>query len=196
MRNVDAAAGDPRIRMVVDSAALAYYMPFAKLPTERAEELVKLNVLAPVRLIHSALPGMIQRGNGAIISIASLLAFSAANANPQLPARAVYAASKSFLLTFVRLLAQELRDTGVRLQVVCPGVVKTEFHTRQQIDVSHMPRTEPEQIVQASMLALQRGEIVCMPTVDEADRLQRYDQAANEVFMGGMKPALAGRYSG
>jgi short-subunit dehydrogenase len=182
--------------MVVDSAALAYYMPFAKLPTERAEELVKLNVLAPVRLIHSALPGMIQRGNGAIISIASLLAFSAANANPQLPARAVYAASKSFLLTFVRLLAQELRDTGVRLQVVCPGVVKTEFHTRQQIDVSHMPRTEPEQIVQASMLALQRGEIVCMPTVDEADRLQRYDQAANEVFMGGMKPALAGRYSG
>jgi len=196
MRNVDAAAGDPRIRMVVDSAALAYYMPFAKLPTEMAEELVKLNVLAPVRLIHSALPGMIQRGNGAIISIASLLAFSAANANPQLPARAVYAASKSFLLTFVRLLAQELRDTGVRLQVVCPGVVKTEFHTRQQIDVSHMPRTEPEQIVQASMLALQRGEIVCMPTVDEADRLQRYDQAANEVFMGGMKPALAGRYSG
>ncbi len=158
MRNVDAAAGDPRIRMVVDSAALAYYMPFAKLPTERAEELVKLNVLAPVRLIHSALPGMIQRGNGAIVSIASLLAFSAANANPQLPARAVYAASKSFLLTFVRLLAQELRDTGVRLQVVCPGVVKTEFHTRQQIDVSHMPRTEPEQIVQASMLALQRSQ--------------------------------------
>ncbi len=196
LKDRHAAAEDPRIRMVVDSAALAYYMPFAKLPTERAEELVKLNVLAPVRLIHSALPGMIQRGNGAIISIASLLAFSAANANPQLPARAVYAASKSFLLTFVRLLAQELRDTGVRLQVVCPGVVKTEFHTRQQIDVSHMPRTEPEQIVQASMLVLQRGEIVCMPTVDEADRLQRYDQAANEVFMGGMKPALAGRYSG
>lgn len=192
---VDAAATERRIGMVVDSAALAHYMPFLKLPTEKAEELVNLNVLAPVRLIRAALPGMVERGNGTVITIATLLAFSAAADNPQLPQRAVYAATKSFLLTFIRLLALELRDTGVRLQVVCPGVVKTEFHTRQNIDMSHMPRTEPQQVVEASMLALERGEVVCIPTLEDAGRLQRYDQAAVEVFMGGMRPVLAERYS-
>jgi short-subunit dehydrogenase len=195
-RDVDAAAADSRIEVVVDCAALAHYMPFLELPTGTAEELVKLNVLAPVRLIGAALPGMVRRKRGTIISIATLLAFSATADNPQLPKRAVYAATKSFLLTFIRLLAMELRDTGVRLQVVCPGVVKTEFHTRQNMDMSHMPRTEPEQVVQASMLALERGEVVCIPTLEEADRLQRHDQAEIEVLMGGRQPTLAERYSG
>lgn len=196
IRSVEAAAAEPRIALVVDSAALAHYMPFLELPADQADELVKLNVLAPVRLIHAALPGMVERGSGAVISMASLLAFSAAADNPQLPKRAVYAASKAFLVTFIRLLALELRDTGVRLQVVCPGIVKTEFHTRQNIDLSHMPRMEPQQVVEASLRALERGEVVCVPTLEDADSLQRYDKASTEVFTAGMRPALAPRYSG
>jgi hypothetical protein len=195
MRDVDEAAADPRVQMVVDCAALAHYMSFLDLPTEKAEELVKLNVLAPVRLIHAALPSMVERGNGTIITFATQLVFSATADNPQLPRRAVYAATKAFLFTFVRLLALELRDTGVRLQVVCPGVVKTEFHTRQDMDVSHMLRLEPEQVVQASMLALDRGEIVCIPSLEDADLLKSYDKAAIEVLMSGMRPGLAERYS-
>ncbi len=195
MRDVDAAAADPRMQIVVDCAALAHYMSFLDLPTEKAEELVKLNVLAPVRLIRAALPSMVERGNGTIISIATQLVFSATADNPQLPRRAVYTATKAFLFTFIRLLALELRDTGVRLQVVCPGVVKTEFHTRQKMDVSHMPRLEPEQVVRASMLALDRGEIVCIPTLEEADMLKRHDEAEIEILTSGMRPELAERYS-
>jgi uncharacterized protein len=86
-----------------------------------------------------------------VISLATQLVFSATADNPQLPRRAVYTATKAFLFTLIRLLALELRGSGVRLQVVCPGVVKTEFHARQNMDMSHMPRLEPEQIVQASM---------------------------------------------
>src|ERR1700716_2271902 len=132
---VDAVATQPRLEVVVDSAALAYYMPFLDLPTDKAEELVNLNVLAPVQMLHAALPGMVERGRGALVSFSSLLAFSAASENPQLPKRAVYAASKAFLLTFFQLLAVELRDTGVKVQIVCPGIVKTEFHTRQNMDL-------------------------------------------------------------
>lgn len=138
---------------------------------------------------------MVERGNGTIISFATQLVFSATADNPQLPGRAVYAASKAFLFTFIRLLALELRDTGVRLQVVCPGIVKTEFHTRQNIDVSHLSRLEPEQVVQASMLALDRGEIVCIPTLEDADMLKRHDRAEIDILMGGMRPELAERYS-
>jgi len=195
MRDVDEAAADPRIEMVVDCAALAHYMSFLDLPSETAQELVKLNVLAPVRLIRAALPSMVERGHGTIISFATQLVFSATADNPQLPRRAVYTATKAFLFTFIRLLALELRETGVRLQVVCPGVVRTEFHTRQNMDMSHMPRLEPDKVVQASMLALDRGELVCIPTLEDADLLKRHDQGEIEILMNGMRPELAQRYS-
>lgn len=136
-----------------------------------------LNVLAPVRLIRAALPGMVQRGRGTVVSIASQLVFSAAIDNPQLPQRVVYTATKAFLFTLIRLLAAELQGTGVRVQVVCPGVVRTEFHSRQGIDMSHRPRLEPEQVVQASLQGLNLGEVVCAPSLEEAERLQRHRDA-------------------
>jgi short-subunit dehydrogenase len=193
-REVDAVTTQPRLEMVVDSAALAYYMPFLDLPPDKALELVNLNVLAPVRMIHAALPGMVKRGKGAVVSFSSLLAYSASSENPQLPKRAVYAGSKAFLLAFFQLLAAELRDSGVKVQIVCPGVVKTEFHTRQNMDMSSRPRLEPEEVVRASMIGLEQGEVVCIPTLEETDRLQHHDTAEGEVFAAGMRPTLAQRY--
>jgi len=194
-RRVDAIASDSRLEIVVDNAALAHYMSFVELPAEKVEELVRLNALAPVRLIHAALPGMVKRGHGTVISIASQLVFSATADNPQLPQRAVYTATKAFLFTLVRLLDLELCGSGVRLQVVCPGVVKTEFHTRQDMDMSHMPRLEPEQVVQASLRGLELGEVVCIPSLEEVDRLKRRDVSDLEVLMGGMRPVLGERYA-
>ena len=191
---VDAVATQPRLEVVVDSAALAYYMPFLDLAADKAEELVNLNVLAPVRMIRAALPGMVKRGKGAVVSFSSLLAYTATSENLQLPKRAVYAGSKAFLLTFFQLLAVELRETGVRVQIVCPGVVTTEFHTRQNMDMSGRPRLEPEEVVKASMIGLERGEVVCIPTLEETDRLQLHVKAEGEVFAGGMRPSLAQRY--
>ncbi len=195
MQLVERAAEDPRLEFLVDNAALAHYMPFVDLPRERAEELVKLNVLAPVRLIRAALPGMVSRGHGTVVSLSSLLAFGATAENPRLPQRAVYASTKAFLLMFIRLLAEEHRDSGLRFQVVCPGVVKTEFHTRQGMDMSHMPRLEAEQVVEASFAGLARGEVVCIPTLDDFEKLGRHDQAEREVFAAGLqRQELAARY--
>src|ERR1700694_1679119 len=191
---VDAIATQPQLEVVVDSAALAYYMPLLDLPPDKAEELVNLNVLAPVRMIHAALPGMVARGKGAVVSFSSLLAFSAASENPQLPKRAVYAASKAFLLTFFQLLAVELRDTGVKVQIVCPGIVKTEFHTRQNMDMSGVSGLAPGELAKASMMGLERGEVVSIPSLEETDRLEHHDKAEGEVFAAGMRPALAQRY--
>ncbi|GAC1527311.1 MAG: SDR family NAD(P)-dependent oxidoreductase [Thermoleophilaceae bacterium] len=194
MSRVDAVAADARLETVIDNAALAHYMSFLELPSESAQELVKLNALAPLRLIHAALPGMVERGRGTVVSIATQLVFSASADNTRLPKRAVYTATKTFLFTLIRLLELELRGSGVRLQVVCPGVVRTEFHTRQNMDMSHMPRLEPEQVVQASMRGLKLGEVVCLPSLEEVDRLERRDQSDLDVLAGGMRPALASRY--
>jgi short-subunit dehydrogenase len=169
-------------------------MPILDLPPEKAEELVNLNVLAPVQMIHAALPGMVERGKGTVVSFASLLAYSAASDNPQLPKRAVYAASKAFLLAFFQLLAVELRGTGVKVQIVCPGIVKTEFHTRQNMDLSGRPRLEPEEIVNASMIGLETSEIVCIPTLEEPNHLLSHDRAEAELLSANMRPTLAHRY--
>jgi short-subunit dehydrogenase len=195
MRSVETRASDPQLETMIDNAALAHYMPFLELPPDTAEQLVRLNALGPLRLIHAALPGMVERGRGSLISVATQLVFSATADNPALPERTVYTATKAFLFTLIRLLAIELRGSGVRLQVVCPGVVKTEFHTRQNLDMSHMPRLEPEQVVQASMRGLELGETVCMPSLDDIERLYRRDQADRELLIAGMRPNLAARYS-
>jgi short-subunit dehydrogenase len=194
MTAVEAAVTDPRLMMVVDNAALAHYMPLVDLPPDELTELLMLNALAPARLIQSTVPHMIGRGHGRIVSIASLLVFSGSATGALLPKRTVYAATKAFLFTFVRLLAAELADTGVQLQVVCPGIVKTEFHTRQGLDMSGRPRLEPADIVDASVRGLALGELVCIPSLTDVDALNRRDEAEASILSDGMQAQLAPRY--
>ena len=170
---LSAEAAGLSLGLLVNNAALAHYMPFATLPAEPARELVDLNVLAPVLLARAVVPGMVERGEGAVISIASLLAFSGAWDREYLPKRAVYAASKAFLVTFSQILAGELQGTGVRAQVVCPGLVRSEFHSRQGVDMSAVPRMEPESIVQASLADLERGVVVSIPEPPTTPPLRR-----------------------
>jgi short-subunit dehydrogenase len=182
------------VELLVNNAALAYYMPFAQLPLEKASELVAVNTLAPVLLTRAAIPGMVRRGRGAIINVASLLAFSGAARTPHLPQRAVYAATKAFLVTFTEILATELAGTGVQVQVVCPGVVRSEFHTRQGIDMSHVPRMEPDQIVTASLADLARGVVVSIPALPDDSAIARFDDAASALLAVARTAELPARY--
>ena len=113
-------------------------------------------------LTQAVLPGMLERGEGAVINVASLLAFSGAWDRPTCrSARSTRPASRSSHLH--EILAGELRDSGVRVQVVCPGVVRSEFHTRQGLDMSEVPRMEPATVVEASLADLERGVVSRSP---------------------------------
>ena len=183
------------VELLVNNAGLAHYMPFAQLPMERAQELVDVNALAPVLLSRAVIPGMVDRGSGAIINVASVLAFSGAARAPHLPQRAVYAATKAFLLTFTEILAAELVGTGVKVQVVCPGVVRTEFHSRQGIDMSQVPRMEPDQIVSASLSDLARGVVTSIPALPDESAKARFDEAASALLAVARTKELPPRYS-
>lgn len=182
--------------MLVNNAALAHYMPFATLPAASAEELVQLNVLAPVLLTQAVVAAMAGRGEGAVINVASLLAFSGAWDNEYLPKRAVYAASKSFLVTFTQILAGELRDSGVRVQVVCPGLVRSEFHTRQGMDMTAVPRMEPRSVVDASLRDLERGVVVSIPGSEDDVALRGIEDAAAALLPATRTVELPERYHG
>jgi uncharacterized protein len=189
-----AEAAELPLAMLVNNAALAHYKPFASLPAEEAQELVELNVLAPVMLTRAVLPGMVARGDGAVINVASLLAFSGSWDKPYLPKRAVYAASKAFLLSFTQVLAGELRGSGVRAQVVCPGVVRSEFHSRQGVDMSEVPKMEPASVVAASLADLERGVVVSIPGAEDDSPLPAIEAAAAALLPSTRTVELPKRY--
>jgi hypothetical protein len=137
---------------------------------------------------------MVAQGSGAIINVASLLAFSGAARAPQLPQRAVYAATKAFLVTFSEILATELAGTGVKVQVVCPGIVRSDFHSRQGIDMSHVPRMEPDQIVSASLSDLDRGTTTSIPALADESTKVRFDEAAAALLAAARIKELPPRY--
>jgi short-subunit dehydrogenase len=148
------------LELLVNNAGFGTIGPFATLDADREEAEIRLNIMAPMRLTRAALPGMIARGRGAIINVSSLSAFVPG------PYNATYGATKAFLNSFTEALHEELRGTGVRVQALCPGFTHTEFQQRAGIDVSTLPAAvwmTPEAVVEASLAALQRGQVICVP---------------------------------
>ena len=191
---VSALCRDRELEMLVNNAGVAYYKQLLDLPVEELRELLDVNVLALTNQAHTAAHGMVERGKGAIVNFASMLGFSDAAALPFFPKRVVYASTKAYVIVFSRLLAAELEGTGVKVQVVCPGVVRTEFHSRQDIDMTNVPRMEAPDVVQASLAGLERGEVVCIPGLEDPTAVTRRDGAQAEMLQAVGQAELAERY--
>jgi short-subunit dehydrogenase len=191
-RVAEICAAEP-LTMLVNNAGVAHYMPLAELPAAKAVELVNVKVLAPTMLTRAAVPGMLERGAGAIINMAGMIAFSGPAPHSQLPRRAVYGGTLAYLVAMSQTLGAELEGTGVVVQVVCPGVVATEFHERQNMDLSAVPRMSAEDVVTASLRGLRLGETVCAPGVEDASLLDAVFRADLAAF-GAQSPKLATRY--
>jgi len=181
------------LTMLVNNAGVAHYMPLAELPADKAAELVGVKVLAPTLLTRAAVAGMQERGEGTIINVSGMIAFSGPAPHSQMPRRAVYGGSLAYLVALSQILSAELEGTGVRVQVVCPGVVATEFHERQGIDMSAVPRMTADDVVTASLRGLELGETVCAPGVEDAGLIDAVFQADLAAF-GAQSPELATRY--
>ncbi|WP_284751828.1 SDR family NAD(P)-dependent oxidoreductase [Arthrobacter sp. efr-133-R2A-120] len=181
------------VTMLVNNAGVAHYMPFAELPADKATELVNVKVLAPTMLSRAAIPGMQERGEGTIINVSGMIAFGGPAPHSQMPRRVVYGGSLAYLVAMSQTLSAELKGTGITVQVVCPGVVATEFHERQGMDLSMMPRMSAADVVTASLRGLELGETVCAPGVEDGGVLDAVFQADLAAF-GAQSPELATRY--
>jgi short-subunit dehydrogenase len=105
----------------------------------------------------------------------------------------VYAGALAYLVTMTQALHEEISPYGLRAQVVCPGVVATEFHERQGLDLSAVPRMSAQDVVTASLRGLELGEVVCAPGVEDASLLDAVFRADLAAF-GAQSPELAQRY--
>jgi short-subunit dehydrogenase len=192
---VAAVCASRPLTMLVNNAGVAHYMPFAELPPEKARELIYVKELAPTMLALAAVPGMIARAEGTIVNVAGMIAFSGPAGPEQMPRRAVYAGTLAHSLAWTQQLHAELAPAGIRVQVLCPGVVATEFHTRQGMDLSAIPRMSPADVVTASIRGLELGEVVCAPGVERDELLNAVFDADLAAFAA-QSPELAGRYRG
>jgi short-subunit dehydrogenase len=189
-----AARGD--VTMLVNNAGFQTYMPFVELDPDRAEAQIRVQVTAVVRLTRAVLPALLARNSGTIINVSSMLAFSAGMDQPFLPKRAVYAATKAFVNSFTETLSGELAGTGVKVQALCPAVVRTEFHDvdGKPILRPNVPVMLPEDVVEASLAALALGDVICSPALSDRRLLDGERQARHAVFGGGRGAELSPRY--
>jgi uncharacterized protein len=113
--------GDDPVGGLCNCAGFGTSGTFHTLPLDREREEVTVNALALMELTHAALPGMVRRGSGAVLNVASIAAFQ------PVPGMAVYSATKAFVQVLSEAVHEDLRGTGVSCTVLCPGPVPTEW---------------------------------------------------------------------
>src|ERR687894_2418744 len=129
---------------------------------EREAFMVRTNCEAVVALTGDYLPGMVGRGRGAILNLASLIAFQ------PVPFQATYGATKAFVLSFTEALHEELRGTGVTVTALCPGPVRTEFGDQGGFGGAddRIPGPlwlEAGKVARDALAAVERGDRVVVP---------------------------------
>jgi short-subunit dehydrogenase len=149
------------IDVLVNNAGFGTYGRFSELDADREHELVAVNVDALVRLTHAVLPGMLARGRGSIVNVASTISFQPG------PYQATYGASKAFVLSLSQALWAETRGSGVTVTALCPGPTRTGFVDALGSDVSHTAiyrrLAAPEPVVAAGLRAMDKGRAVAVP---------------------------------
>jgi uncharacterized protein len=154
--------GEEDVTMLVNNAGVGGLGPTAKSNAEQVERTISLNITAVTHLSHAALARFRGRGTGTLVNISSIMAHAPSESG------AVYSASKAYVLNFTRSLQLEYRKSAIRIQVVMPGPIHTEFFSSQGLSEAVFPADAyltAEQLVDAALAGLGAGEAVTIPSL-------------------------------
>lgn len=115
------------VNILVNNAGYGLSGSFEKYTFQQHLDMMQVNMTVPVQLTHLFLPQLKQQSTAFILNIASAAAYQA------VPGLSLYAASKSFIVSFSRGLKYELKNTSVSVTAVCPGATDTDFPTRAEV---------------------------------------------------------------
>ncbi|MDQ8036504.1 MAG: SDR family oxidoreductase [Pedobacter sp.] len=147
------------IDTLINNAGFGLNDAFSEMPLDRIQAMMQLNMITLTELCHAVLPGMHEHRHGRILNVASILGFQSC------PRFAVYAATKSFVLSFTEALAREERRHGIHVTAVCPGSTRTSFHdvAGNTGTVSGKIMNSPDMVAASALRALRRGNAVIVP---------------------------------
>ena len=146
------------IDVLVNNAGMMVEQEFANLTTEQLESTITLNITALTQLIHQFLPAMKARKSGRILNVASVAAFH------PVPGMDIYAATKAYVLSFSEALEENLRDTGISVTALCPGLTDTDMADTSVAGA--MPTfmiSQPDEVARSGFDALMNREVICIP---------------------------------
>ena len=161
---IDAVAAAGRhVDVLVNNAGFGIPQSFTAVPWERQRDFLMTMAVNACGLAYDVIPGMVERGGGAIVNVGSMAAFS-----PGVAGNSLYPGVKGLMVTFSQSLDAEYRPAGLKVTVVCPGFTKTEFAKQAGIDqiMEHEHRMlwqTPEAVVQATIRGNERGKVVVIP---------------------------------
>lgn len=152
--------------ILVNNAGLSTLGAVANSDPDREANMLLVDVVAVSELCSRFLPGMVERGRGAVLNLASTAAFQ------PLPGQAGYAAAKSFVLSYTQSLAGELRGTGVTATVLCPGPVHTNFEKTAGFSAEQAEQALPkplwlpaDEVAKHGIDAMEKGRVVAIPGI-------------------------------
>jgi len=118
------------IEVLINNAGFGINKAFTMSDLAKEEEVLKVLVRTPMRLMHVALPGMKERNSGIVLNVSSVASFIAGGA---------YSASKAYLTVLSESLSTELSATNIKVCALCPGFTRTEFHQRGRMKMAGLP---------------------------------------------------------
>jgi uncharacterized protein len=145
-----------QINVLVNNAGFGEQGVFTDSDWNKENALIHTNIIALVHLTKLYLKEMVSRNDGKILQLASVAAFMPC------PNLSVYGASKAFVLSFSEALQYELRESEVKLTILCPGGSDTNFFKAAGADntaaAQDAPLTDPREVAEAGYKALMKGK--------------------------------------
>ncbi|KGD72802.1 AraC family transcriptional regulator [Tatumella morbirosei] len=179
---------DASITLLVNNAGIGTHTPLLQSKAEQMTAMINLNVTALTRLTYAVVPGMVARGRGAIINIASIVSIA-----PEL-LNGVYGGSKAYVLAFSQSLHHELAVKGIQVQAVLPGATATAFWDNGGLPVDQLDPDivmSARDMVDAALTGFARGELITIPSLQDETLWTRYEQARQAMvpYLGSDAPA-------
>lgn len=153
------------IDVLVNCAGVLHHGAFASMPASHHHAMIDLNVTGLTTLVAEFAPGMVARGHGRILNVASIAAFQ------PVPSLATYAATKAYVLSLTESLSEEFKGTGVTVTALCPGITATHMLTAAAAESAQLARLpafligNADEVAQQGFDACMRGDVIEVPGV-------------------------------